>query len=80
MGREEWQVGRKEIVAFLRPYIKLNPDADKAWRTVRRWRIRYGLPIDTQPNGKPYIDPPRFTRWWNRYQIRVTRISQGPSE
>lgn len=74
--REGWHVGRKAIIAYLDPFLSLAPDPAMAWKKIRRWRIRYGLPIDTQPSGKPYIDPDRFVRWWNHYQINVKKAKE----
>ena len=51
-----WHVGRKEIIAYLRPFIKLPQNPAYAWQKVKRWRRRYCLPIEIQLNGKPYID------------------------
>lgn len=62
-----WHVGRKAIIAYLKPYLGLNPDPVVAWRKVRRWRIDYGLPILSQPTEKPYIDPEEFEKWWKNY-------------
>ncbi len=64
---EVWYIGRKAIIQYLRPYLDLSPDIHMAWQKVRRWRIRYGLPIEVQPNDKPYIDPAMFEAWWSRY-------------
>ncbi len=59
-----WHVGRKAIIAYLRPYLNLSEDSEVAWNMIRRWRKHYELPIDTQPNGKPYVDPDVFSRYW----------------
>jgi len=64
---EVWYVGRKAIIQYLRPYLDLSPDIHMAWQKIRRWRIKYGLPIDSQPNMRPYIDPAVFEAWWDRY-------------
>lgn len=69
-----WHIGRKAIISYLRPYLGLSPDKDTAWFMVRRWRIRYRLPIQTQPNGKPFLDPAEFELWWARYSKRRDRI------
>lgn len=77
---EIWYVGRKEICAYLRPYLSLSKDTAMAWQKVRRWRIKYGLPILKQPTDKPYIDPEEFQRWWKEYlrnrEARETGICQ----
>ena len=61
-------VGRKDIICFLRPYLGLSPDIKTAWNMVRRWRKRYRLPVFTQPNGKPCLDPITFEAYWERYK------------
>lgn len=62
-----WHVGRKAIIEYLRPYLALSMDQTIAWQKIRRWRMRYGLPILAQPTDKPYIDPEEFERWWKTY-------------
>ena len=69
-----WHVGRKAIIAYLRPYLGLSQDNETAWFMVRRWRIRYKLPVETMPNGKPCLDPAIFEIWWGKYQKRRDRI------
>ncbi len=69
---EGWCVGRKAIICYLRPYLGLSDDLHTAWRMVRRWRQRYALPIDNQPNGKPYLDPVIFDAFWSRF-IEIRR-------
>ncbi len=60
----EWHIGRKAIIAFLRPYLDLPDKPENAWQKVCRWRDRYGLPIEYQPNGKPYLDQAVFFEYW----------------
>ena len=69
-----WHIGRKRIVAYLRPYIDLSPDFDIAWRKVRRWREKYGLPIFNQPNTTPYLDAEEFHLWCQIYLDKKEEI------
>lgn len=70
-----WHVGRKAIIEYLRPYLDLSEDQDIAWNKVRRWKRRYSLPVETQPNGKPYIDEAVFSLYWSRY-LRALKKKQ----
>jgi hypothetical protein len=80
---ESWHVGRKKIIAYLRPYLDLPQKHESAWQKVKRWRRHCGLPIDTQPNGKPYIDEDMFKMWWTEYlrliNERRQRMPKGES-
>lgn len=69
-----WHIGRKRIVAYLRPYIDLSPDPNLAWRKVRRWRDKYGLPLLYQPNGAPCLDAQEFQLWWRLYLDKKEEI------
>ncbi len=66
-----WHIGRKAIIAFLTPFLDLPPNPIMAWKKVRRWNYRYSLPIEHQPNSKPYIDEATFFFWWEAYQRRI---------
>ena len=70
-----WHIGRKAIIEYLRPYLDLSEDQDIAWNKVRRWKRRYSLPVETQPNGKPYIDEAVFSLYWSRY-LRALKKKQ----
>lgn len=63
-----WHIGRKAIIAFLGPYLDLVEDPVHAWVKIRRWKRRYALPIETQPNGKPYIDEGVFFLYWSKFR------------
>lgn len=63
-----WHIGRKAIIEYLRPYLDLPSTHEYAWRKILRWRQKYGLPIESQPNGKPYIDQIVFLEYWSRFQ------------
>jgi hypothetical protein len=68
-----WHKGRKAIIAFLTPFLEIPPSSSLfvAWQKVRRHRDKYGLPIETQPNGKPYIDEVVFFLYWkNKTKIK----------
>jgi hypothetical protein len=49
--------GRKKIMEFL---------GVKSWRTVRRWKKRYGLDglIMQLPNGRPVLMKSEIKRWF----------------
>lgn len=64
---DRWHVGQKGIVKYLKPYLDLPDNIKYAWRRVKRWHVRYNLPIEYQPNGVPYLDPDMFIAWWYRY-------------
>jgi hypothetical protein len=69
-----WHIGRRAIIAYLRPFIGLSWDHEVAWHKIRRWKKRYYLPIDRQPNNKPYIDENTFELYWSRFQIRLREV------
>ena len=69
---EDWRIGRKAIVIFLRPYIGLSVLQKPAWRKVARWKKDYGLPIEYDPSGRPYIDPRVFELWITSYRKKVS--------
>ncbi|MGO9146121.1 MAG: hypothetical protein ACLQDF_07110 [Desulfomonilia bacterium] len=74
---ESWHVGRKKIIAYLRPYLDLPENPIYAWQKVKRWRRRYSLVVETQPNGKPYIDEDFFRLWWIEYlRLRHERLKR----
>ena len=75
----EWHIGRKAIILFLRPYIGLSNDHDVAWNMVRRWRKHQGLGdiIRSQPNGRPYIDEAEFEMWWQKFLERSSGFKGG---
>jgi hypothetical protein len=50
-------VGTKAIVPFLRRFMDLNDDKAKAWRTIKDWKKKYGLPIHEEINGQPSVIP-----------------------
>lgn len=66
----KWHIGRKAIIAYLRPYLDLPDSLEFAWRKILRWKQRYGLPVESQPNGKPYVDQAVFLLYWSRFQKR----------
>ena len=66
-----WHIGRKAIIAYLEPFLDLPADPFCAWQKVRRWRNRYGLPIESQPNRKPYIDASVFEAYWINFQKKI---------
>ena len=51
---EGWISGRRAIMEYLKV---------KAWNTVRKWRREYGLPIYTDPMGKPKAFAYQLDRW-----------------
>ena len=69
-----WHIGRKRVVAYLRPYLELSADFSLAWRKVKRWKDRYGLPLLYQPNGTPYLDAEEFHLWWGLYLEKSKEI------
>ncbi len=69
-----WHIGRKAIIAYLRPYLGLSMNHEIAWNMIRRWKAKFKLPIETQPNRKPYIDPETFELYWLKYQERFKRL------
>lgn len=50
-------VSSKRIVFFLRRFMNLHPDPGEAWRTIKRWKKKYDLPIHREINGQPSIIP-----------------------
>jgi hypothetical protein len=68
-----WHVGRKEIIEYLRPYLDLPERQQYAWRKILRWRQKYGLPIEPQPNGKPFIDEVVFRKYWAGFRKKRNR-------
>lgn len=73
-----WHIGRKEIIAYLRPYLGLSDDQETAWNMIRRWRINYGLPVKKQPNGKPSICESVFISWMNK-ESKPNTLTYSPS-
>ena len=69
-----WHIGRKRIIAYLRPYLDLSWDNAVAWRKIRRWRDNYGLPILHQPSGVPYLDTQELQLWWRLYLDKKEEI------
>jgi len=59
---DEWIVGRKEICAALH----------LSWRSVLRWKKRYGIDFVRWPNGKPAMTRRALNRW-------LIRMSRGKS-
>lgn len=55
----EWIIGRKEIMAALHV---------NSWRTVVRWKHRYGLDFVRMPNGKPALLRVDLNAWLARYK------------
>ncbi|HNY71664.1 MAG TPA: hypothetical protein PKH14_12835 [Syntrophorhabdus sp.] len=68
-----WHIGRKAIISFLQPYLDLPNKPEYAWQKIKRWRKRYALPIETQPNGKPYIDESVFFLYWCNFQKHIRK-------
>jgi len=66
-----WIVGRKAIVAYLRPFLGLAEDVKPAWRALRRWIKKYNFRIRYLPNGIPYLDPIEFQVYWDAYLKRT---------
>lgn len=50
-------VSSKSIVFYLRKFMKLHKDPGEAWRTIKRWKKKYNLPIHREINGQPSIIP-----------------------
>jgi|GEM_PF-6759224 len=65
-------VGRKPIIDFLRMFMDLKPSSSEKhkWQKVKRWEKQYGLPLDRHVNGKPYIDPEKFSSWWDEFRTK----------
>ena len=76
MPDEPRRVTRKAIIAYLKPLIDLSDNQKMARQKIRRWRIKYGLPVESQPNNSPYIDPATFEAWWNAYLEAKKSISK----
>jgi hypothetical protein len=78
--------GTKEIVPFMRHFIKLHADHDQAWRTVKRWKDQYGLPIEYAANDEPYMIQEVFFAWWGSSKANVSKrsvrkeIQQNPAD
>ncbi len=64
-------LGTTATIAYVRPYIKLNPKPKEAWRKLKRWSRDYDLPLECDPAGHPFLDPVLFRRW-----IRVFRLKR----
>jgi hypothetical protein len=58
----EWIVGRKEIEAFLH----------RDWRTVRRWKKRYGLQLVYFPGRRVAIQRNALNEWLLRYKPKMS--------
>jgi hypothetical protein len=67
-----WHVGRKEIIAYLQPFLKLPQNPAYAWQKVKRWRRR-GFPIEILPNGKPFIDESVNVLFWIKFRERMNK-------
>ncbi len=62
-------IGRKAIVAYLEPFLKLPENHESAWKKVKKWRNRFhDFPIHTLPNRKPFLDELEFESWWQESQ------------
>lgn len=73
MVGSKWHIGRKGIIAYLTPFLDLSDDQATAWNKIRRWRRRYGLPVQLQPNGKPYVDEAVFEMYWKGFQRKTMK-------
>jgi hypothetical protein len=65
----EFVKGRKEIMQFL---------GVKSWRTVRRWKKRYGLDrlILSLPNGRPVLMKSEIRMWFIRLNILLQQMKK----
>lgn len=57
-------VGVKSIIPYLRAFMSLNEDHVKAWRTIKDWKKRYGLPIHEGLNGQPSVIPEEIVEFF----------------
>ncbi len=58
-------VGRKAIIEYLRPRLRLPSGPDAAWIKILRWRKKYGLDklFHHDVTGAPYIYPAQIRDW-----------------
>ena len=59
---------RKGIIEYLSQHMAIPANPQTAWQKVRRWRDKYGLPIEWAVNGSPFIDERAYQRWRKRSQ------------
>lgn len=57
-------VGTKAIIPYLRSFMSLNPDPEKAWRTIKDWKKKYKLPIHKTMNSQPAIIPSEIVEFF----------------
>ncbi|MDD5007472.1 MAG: hypothetical protein PHU49_08010 [Syntrophorhabdaceae bacterium] len=70
---DDIRVGRKAIIAYLRPFLNLPMNEDSAWQKVKRYRKNYVLPVERFLNGKPFVDPYWFKYWFLLYTIEADK-------
>lgn len=44
-----------------------------AWNKVVRWRKKYRLPVESLPNGKPFVEESVFKYWFALYRVRIAK-------
>ncbi len=53
-------LGKTACIPYLSRFMQLNEDPKAAWRKVLRWDKDYGLPLEYNPAGQPFIDSEWF--------------------
>ena len=62
MNDDQWIVGRKEIMKYLQR---------DTWKTVVRWKKRYGLKFVRWPNGQPAITVYELRKFLNTFSMTL---------
>jgi hypothetical protein len=71
---EDWVVGRKAIIEYLRVPLQLSIDSEIAWRKVRRWKRDYGMKelFHRTPGNSPYVIGSEVELWLKDFESKHT--------
>ena len=74
---DEFVVGRKAIIEYLRSALDLSHDHDTAWNKIRRWKRNYGMAalFHSHLNGQPYIIVSEVREWITANSVMLERVS-----
>lgn len=76
---DDFIVGRKAIIEFLRAALDLSPTAKTAWNKILRWRKDQGMEkiFHRDITGRPYIIPEEARRWFLEAEGKARRVPRG---